>query len=258
MRIERRRGPFRTIDILLEEPTPAEIQQLLAAYDRVSILTHRPLPGTEGFRLRQKKTPLIRLGSDAEEVLRHFRDTVRNEVHRTERIEGFAVLLPDPNTAASYELYRNFEFTQGRAPISAEEFARFTVSTASLNGRLLSAVTFFQSGTAIRVRSIFSLRLGARTDADKDLYKIVGYASKRLVYEVCRYGIAHGATVVDLASINLTDPEKEPIARFKSGFGADIGDEYQYLHSTPRFRFFEGLAAVRARLRVFIHGVRGR
>lgn len=252
MRIDKQRGPFKSIEIFLEEVSPDEICELRKRYSRVTILSHRPLSGIEGFRLRQKKTPNIYLKNGLESVLSGFRDTVRNEVHRTERLEGFEVRLSDRDMNATYPLYRSFEFAQGRAPITKTDFARFICASAYFNGRLISGITFFQSGDKIRIRSIFSLRLNVRGLEDRELYKIVGFASKRLIYEVCRYGIAHDAKLVDLASINLTDPEKEPIARFKSGFGAEIEDEYQYLWSSRIYTALERIVGWVSKLRAKI------
>ena len=252
MRIIKRRGPFRTIDVFLEDVSFDEVRKLQKEYQCVSILTHAPLSGMEGFRLRQKKTPNIYLSDGPEAVLSRFRDTVRNEVHRTERIDGFEVRVPDPDRDAPYRVYRDFEFSQGRAPISKEEFSRFICAGAYLDGRFISGITFFQSNDKIRIRSIFSLRMDAKGSEDKELYKTVGFASKRLMFDICRYGIEHGAKVVDLASINLVDPEKEPIARFKSGFGALIEDEYQYIWIAPVFRSFSWFAGITSRARVLL------
>jgi hypothetical protein len=62
------------------------------------------------------------------------------------------------------------------------------------------------------------------------------------MFEICKYGQAHGAKLVDLASINLTDPAKKSIADFKSSFGGKIENEYQYIWSDGFFRLFEKLA----------------
>jgi len=249
MRLENRRGPFTTLDVFFESVSPEEIRNLCRKYARVTILAHHPVAGTQGFRLRQKKTPNIYVTDGLDAVFSRFRDTVRNEIHRTERIEGFEIRLPD-TADETYQMYRSFEFAQGRAPISRSAFARFVCAAAYLNDQPISGITFFQSGDIIRIRSIFSRRLNAKEMEDTEMYKTIGFASKRLIYEICRYGIEHGATLVDLASINLTDPDKEPIARFKSGFGAVIEDEYQYIWVSPIFSLAEKCAAAWSRIRV--------
>ncbi|MDD2785421.1 MAG: hypothetical protein PHS79_00840 [Patescibacteria group bacterium] len=251
MRLIKRKGPFKMIEMLLEELTVQEVAELKRQYQRISVLTHRSMD-LPGFRLRQKKTPNIYVDLPLDEVFGRFRDTVRNEIRRTERMEGFAVKLPDYDYERAYSLYCDFEFSQSRAPISIDDFKEYQLACAYLNGRLLSVVSFYQSGDKIRVRSIFSSRLAVKDDPE--LYKAIGFATKRLIYEICKYAQSSGAKLVDLASINLTDPAKEPIARFKSGFGAKIEDEYQYIYVSNIMRWAEYFAGLRAKLKVTLHG----
>lgn len=249
MRLIQKRGPFRRIDVLLETLSRNEIHALTRTCSALSVLTYQPIEGLSGFYLRQKMTPNIYLSAGIDAVLAGFRDTVRNEIHRTHRLDGFEIRTSADSVDAAYDVYRSFEFSQQRAPISKEEFQLFTCFSAWYQGVCVSGISFFQSGDRIRIRSIFSARMTTR-EQDKELYKIIGYASKRLVYEVCAYGCVHGVVSVDLASINLTDPEKASIARFKSGFGAVIEPEYQYIWTSWWFKGFQRLAALRARLRV--------
>lgn len=237
------------IEILLEEPTAQEVEDLKRKYQRISVLTHCPMDFS-GFRLRQKKTPNIYVDIPLDEVFGRFRDTVRNEIRRTDRMEGFSVKLPDGSYERAHSLYRDFEFSQGRAPISIDDFKKYQLACAYHDDKLLSVVSFYRSGNKIRVRSIFSARLAAKDDPE--LYKAIGFATKRLIYEICKYAQSHDVKLVDLASINLTDPAKEPIARFKSGFGAKIEDEYQYIYTHPVFHVLEGLASKLAKLRVIL------
>ena len=249
MRIIKHRGPFRAVEIFLEDVSISEIRNLQKQFQRISILVHRPLELSPVFRLRHKKTPNIHLEEGIEKVFFAFQRTVRNEIHKTERMENLEIRLPDHERESAFRAYQDFEFAQHRAPIQRSEFDQFILAGAYLDGRFISGITFFQTGSSIRVRSIFSLRLGLKELEDKELYRTIGNASKRLVYEICRYGISNGATIVDLASINLTDPAKKSIADFKGSFGAAIEDEYQYAWSSPIFRLMERCAAVAARVR---------
>ncbi len=252
MRILKQKGPFKSIEIFFEDLPLQEIRQICKTHSHVTVLSHHSIDGISNFRLRQKKTPNIYVREGAEVVFSRFRDTVRNEIHRTERIDNFEVRLPDTDTDAVYEMYRLFEFAQKRAPISRLDFSQYICASAYVDGRPISAITFFQSGDVLRVRSIFSLRLNAKSLEDRELYKVIGFASKRLIYEICRYAILCAAKVVDLASINLIDPEKESIARFKSGFGAVIEDEYQYIYSSSFYTIAEKIVGLKVRLYVFV------
>lgn len=252
MRIEQRRGPFRTLDMFFEQPSPVEIREMQKRYARISLLTHSARPDLFGFRLKQKVTPNIHLEEGIDAAFRRYRDTVRNEIRRTECLPGFEVRIPDPDNENAYRAYRAFEFAQGRAPISRKEFGAFVLAGAYLDGRFISGVTFFRSGGVIRIRSIFSLRLGAKDPKEKELYKTIGFASKRLIYEICAHAVRNNVSIVDLASINLTDPSKASIAHFKSGFGAAIENEYQYLWSSQLFQLLERFAALRSRFRILV------
>jgi len=247
MRLEERKGPFKTLDILLEEPSAQEVDALRKRYGRVGVLSHRPLDLSPGYRLKQKKTPNIYLEDSVETIFSRFRDTFRNEIHRSERLADFTVRIPDDQREEIYRLYRAFEIAQGRAPYPKKHIDQFQAASAYYQGRLISCVLFFVSGDKCRVRSIFSARLEAK-DANREQYQIIGYATKRLIFELCKYAKEQGIILVDLASINLTNPEREPIARFKSGFGARIEDEYQYTYSQGVFRFLERIAALKARV----------
>ncbi len=251
MRIIKQRGPFCAIDIFLEDISVAEIRMLQRTYDRISLLIHHPLEGLQEFRCKHKKTPNIYVTDAIEVVFSRFRDTVRNEINRTLRMPDLEIRIPDTTSSMAFEAYSAFEYSQHRAPISQKEFDVFLHAGAYFQGRFISGVSFFQEHNKLRIRSIYSIRLQAKDMADQQLYKIIGYASKRLIYEICTYAKEHGAILVDLASINLTDPEKESIARFKSGFGAHIEDEYQYIHASTAYRLFEHFATMRARFRVW-------
>lgn len=255
MRIEKRRGPFKMIDIMLEDDLrPSDLDLLKKDYHRITHLVYKGIEAPAGFRLRKKVTPLIDLSPEPEAILFKFRDTVRNEIHRTERLEGFEIKLPCHDLSEAYELYKNFEFSQGRAPVGFEEFSKFTFACAYYKQRLVSAVSFYQTGERVRVRSIFSLRLAARDEENGELYKIIGYATKALVFAVCKFAKGQGAKTLDLASINLTDPAKASIAVFKNGFGADLADENQYIYERPLVKSLNWLATVRAKFKVWRAG----
>ncbi|MCC7357360.1 hypothetical protein IT408_02520 [Candidatus Uhrbacteria bacterium] len=256
MRIEQKRGPFRIIDIFFEDLSLENIRELKKKYARITILHHHPQVHVPDFQLRQKLTPNIYLQDGMEAVFRRFRDTVRNEIHRTKKLPGFTIQLPDICPTEAYEIYRAFELSQKRSPISKQEFNLFTIVSARWKKKYVSGITFYQSENVIRVRSIFSSRMTALDEQNSELYKVIGYATKRLIYELCIYGITHQVIIIDLASINLTDPEKASIARFKSGFGAQIENEYQYSWRSSLFIFFEHISAMRAKVRVLFYQCR--
>lgn len=245
MRLSQSRGPFHILDIYLENLSLAELKNLQNHYSRISVLSHHPQPALEHLFIRKKKTPLIDLHGTPDEIFKRFRDTVRNEIRRTYKLPSLEIRVCASSYTDAYEMYAAFEYAQNRIPISKNEFCQYTLAVAYLNGVCISGITFFQSNNIARIRSIFSKRLNS-SELDQETYKIIGYASKRLMYEVCLYARDAGDHAFDLASINLNDPNKASIAAYKMGFGATIVDEYHYQWKSGTFRFMEKLTKIKA------------
>src|SRR5207244_4388578 len=103
----------------------------------------------------------------------------------------------------SYKLYAEFERAQGRVPVERSEMCLYRLFSAHYRGQLVSAVYVTEGRELLRIRSIFSRRL--ETD-DQDLRKVISNASRRVMWEVCRWGMANGFIGVDLASVNFGNP----------------------------------------------------
>lgn len=177
-----------------------------------------------------------------EEIFGKFNETVRNEIRRTFKTEDLYFKINDSNFEGAYELYKNFEYSQGRIPFPLSAMKGYKIFSAYYKNQLISLILYIDSFPYLRTRSICSRRL--QID-NKELYKIIGYASKRLVYEICKYGKENSYRLLDLASINLTDSKKSGVAQFKSGFGGKIEDEYTYIYKSKLFKFFEKLTQIK-------------
>ncbi|MDP2947297.1 MAG: hypothetical protein Q8N88_04215 [Nanoarchaeota archaeon] len=76
---------------------------------------------------------------------------------------------------------------------------------------------------------------------------MISIATRRLVYEVCKYGKEHNYKLFDLGSMpaDLKDKKKAGIAAFKGSFGGTLEDEYTYTYKSKLYKFFEKLVGVK-------------
>ncbi len=234
MLIKRRRFWFTVCHIILEDSLIDEVIQS-GIYDSITILSYKEhmLPH---FTVVTKNTALLDI-SDPKKTFTQFSHTTRNEIRKTYNEPRLAFVSEDKNTKELYTMYCAFELSQKRVPIDYNEFAKFTFFGAYLDGELISAISVVESMPYIRIRSIFSKRLN--TLSDKEKYKMIGYASRRLMYEICEWGHTHHFVSLDLASVNLTDTSKKGITGFKMSFGGQHANEYTYTYKSTFFVFFE-------------------
>jgi lipid II:glycine glycyltransferase (peptidoglycan interpeptide bridge formation enzyme) len=61
------------------------------------------------------------------------------------------------------------------------------------------------------------------------------YASRALIWKVCKWGKAHGRSMLDLGGINYTDASKAGIREFKQSFGGIEVDIGIYRYATRLF-----------------------
>ena len=207
----------------------------------VVALSYRDLTLTDFDRL-VKKTALIDLSTTLSEIFAGFNNTTRNEIRKTEKNNRLVFKIEDDNYEELYNLYKKFEFEQGRVPISFIEFREYPIFAAYLDDEPISAVSVFSGGKYVRIRSIFSKRLAVD---DKEIYKIISNASRRVIWDVCKWAKEQGFSFLDMASVNLNNPKTASIARFKMNFGGKLIKEYTYLHKSKTFRFFEKLVAIK-------------
>ena len=90
----------------------------------------------------------------------------------------------------------------------------------------------------LQVRAMFSKRMGVG-EKNKELYKLIGSATRRLIFEICKYGKEKGYEFVGLGSINYSTSQKANVANFKMFFGSREGEEYTYVYKSERFIFLE-------------------
>jgi len=228
---------FKKLDLILEDDFLVKISDSRGykKYGSVVALSYKILDLKDFFR-KEKNTSVIDLTQDIDTVFSKFSDTTRNEIRKTERNKELSFVQDDSNYDNLYILYKDFEFYQKRVPINTEQFKVHTIFSAYYKDKPISAVSVTKSDKELRIRSIFSKRL--KTD-DKEIYKLISNASRRVIFEVCKWGKENGFESLDMASVNMDNPKTQSIAKFKMSFGGDTVTEYTYIYKSELFSLFE-------------------
>ncbi len=203
------------------------------AYSYIVGISHKKLDLGPLVSVRRKKTINVYLTAQWDEIFRKFNDTARNEIRRTERMEELSFTLNDGNWNEVYAMYKAHRHAR-KLPMHPLSFLQFCMlCNAYWRGRLISTITCYDAKPYLRIQNIFS-RVAAD---DKELRRVAGFAARRLVSELCKYGNKNGYTLLDMASANVTDPNKAGITQFKNSFGGILEDEYTYTYKArvPRF-----------------------
>ncbi|HLC89721.1 MAG TPA: hypothetical protein VJG65_02050 [Patescibacteria group bacterium] len=224
---------FKTIRYALE-PWP-DLEKLKKNYAAIYLVSYekKDLPG---FSVKIKETPIIYLNRKIEEVFNSFNETTRNEIRRTfdDKIPGLKIIADDQNLDANYQLSKKFEYQQGRVPEKISMYRGCRLFSAYLDGEIISSIICYDNNQILRAKAICSKRL---TVEDRETYKIISYATRRLIYEACQWGIKNNYQCFDLGSVNFA---KENLAQFKLSFTKDLVTEYTY---TYKSQWFELLAS---------------
>jgi hypothetical protein len=230
---------LRTVSISFEDEKVPEI--LKGGYSLIRILSYNEL-NLPTFEKLVKTTALIDLAVSSEDIFKRFNDTTRNEIRRTYSMPELKVENHEEISAQSYILYSNFEFAQGRAPRNKTDLSPCREFDAFYNGEIISCIYVTEARPYLRIRSIFSKRLAVE---DRELMKIIGYATRRLMYEICLWGKENGYASLDLASVNFNNPETASITKFKMSFGGKVVNDYTYIYRSRWFSFFERMAFIK-------------
>lgn len=231
---------FKTIFIVFEDE---KIKETLASgrYDSVVGITRTDLQIPLGGRVgrRDKTTAVIDLARTEDELFTAMNDTTRNEIRRTYKMTDLKIVEKDANRSGVYDVYAKFEYSQGRVPFPESNMKDCVIFSAYFKGELISSAYLDVGGNALRIRYLFSKRL--KTE-DTELYKTIGFAGKRLIWEMCVWGKKNNFASLDLATVNLTDTAKAGITKFKMSFGGRLAPEYSYVYKSKLFVWFEKLA----------------
>ena len=226
---------FCTIRVIFDD---AMLRRVLdeRRYSYITGLSYDGAFSGNGVSRKAKKTVVVNLQKAEEETFRAFNDTSRNEIRRTESMHEFRFAVPDSARDAIWRLYRDFESRSSR-PVRAQRYFRHHLFMgAYYNDTLVAAIILYDSHPILRVNAIVA--------RDKESFperKYVGYATRRLIWEACKYGMLHGYELLDLGGINLTEKTKAGITAFKMSFGGELMEEYTYTYKSPVFNFLRKL-----------------
>jgi len=207
-------------------------------------ISHHTLNLPRNVAVKRKKTINISLAGSFDDIFKHFNDTARNEIRRTFEITEFSFTVNDGNYKEVYLLYRLFRIAKKLKLRPLAFLASGLLFSAYYKSELISTITCYDAFPYLRIQNIFS-----KLDrGDRDVRRLVGYATRRLIYEICRYGNMQGFSLLDLASANFTNPAKAGITQFKSSFGGIVADEYTYTYRSGILRFLGGIRLLGKRL----------
>ena len=89
-----------------------------------------------------------------------------------------------------------------------------------------------EDNNVMRLAQIASMR---NSDIDKSLKKLISNASRRIIFEICKYCIKKNYHFFDLGIVNLTDKNKKGIVNFKMSFTDELIKTYIYRFETEKF-----------------------
>lgn len=240
MIIEQKKLFFRTLSIVLED------DKILPAYNSkkyssIIALSYKDL-NLPLFSKYSKPTLCIDLTKDTDVIFSSFNDTTRNEIRKTHKIPELSFSMHETPSLQSYEVYKKFEYSQGRVPVAFSALAQMPSFEAYYNGEIISCIYVMECNPYLRIRSIFSKRIEAE---NRQMYNIIAYATRRLVWDICEWGKKNNFVSLDLASVNIDNPKTKSIARFKMSFGKDLIPEYTYIYKSTMFMLFERFAFIK-------------
>jgi hypothetical protein len=206
--------------ILSERAEPEELEALKRKYSYINVYCYSPFI-CSGFHSRIQPTLLINLSQDLDQIFGNFNANTRNHVRHAEKNSDLEPKVLDTAADTSYKFYNWIKSMDGAHPDLKREFFRCHLFNAYWKGNMIVTMSFYDNGRYIRSKHIASSRKLMGKDA-----KVVAHASRALIWEVCKWGKAHGRGVFDLGGINYTDASKAGIREFKRSFGgieADVG-----------------------------------
>lgn len=229
---------FRSLRVLYQNENLKELLNK-NKYDFITVISYNKLGlEKEGYSLKHKKIANIALNGTTGEILERFSRRTKQEIMATYKINKFEVRIPDLNFKETYKLYKNFERAQGRKPWRKESFDRVINFNAYYRGELIASVPCYNLAPYLQVRAIFSKRL-TNGNENKEIYKLIGSATRRLIFEICKYGKENSYRFVGLGSVNYSTLQKANVANFKMFFGSELGDEYTYTYKSSKFLVLE-------------------
>ncbi|MFZ6012423.1 MAG: hypothetical protein ACOYXT_18915 [Bacteroidota bacterium] len=207
--------------IILESATADVTQELKDRYD-YSFVVSMGLFSDPDYEVLQKKSCMIDLTQDLDKIIGNFNSTSRNEYRRSERTEGLVFQTSYEDFEKYYTFYAACENDRGWYPVPPDELKNSFVFSASYHQEFISGMSCYAHEKRLRVSRIYSLKRSNQSAAlNNTLY---GSAAKRIVVEICKFGIERGYHTLDLGGVDLSDQVKSGITQFKLSLGGEVAD----------------------------------
>jgi hypothetical protein len=210
-------------------------------YSLISIISYQKLNIDDSFYKKQKKIVNIYLDCSMDDIFKRFNHSTQLEIKKTYKMDGFRFEMEDENLSGTYNLYKEFEYAQGRIPWRLETFKNTKLFNAYYNDELISAIPCYDLHPYLQARAMSS----GRYTNDKEMQKIAGYATRRLILEICKYAKDKRYVFFGLGSINQSTAQKANVSQFKGFFGGRVEDEYHYTYKSGIYRMFEKLISIK-------------
>lgn len=188
-----------------------------------------------GFETIPKNACLIDLSKGLDNAFAQFNATSRNEVRRAQKMQQLTFVTGIQEDFSSYfEFYKTCEHARGWFPAPESELRNSLIITAYFEEKPISGMSAYAHEGRLRIGRIYSLK---RQNNERQLTNLVfGCAAKRIVYEYCRYASEHGFHSLDLGGVDLHDPAKAGITRFKLSLGGKVWPVTIARHANARFK----------------------
>lgn len=219
--------------VITDAVDPGEAKELKKKSSYIHIYAYKKA-GLPDFRMRIQPTYIIDLTKSEGEIFSGFNETCRKHIRRAERNSDLGFTALDGDFYASHSFYKKFKVADGAIPDIKKEFVNCLFFNAYYKGKMLVSMSFYDNGVVLRAKHAASPRKEMGEES-----KIVAHASRKLIWEVCKWGRSHGRKKFDLGGLNFADSAKAGINEFKRSFGGDLAEVYIYKHETPLFVYFK-------------------
>ena len=218
------------IRTVMHTVTAGELASLQKKHHYIYLVSYVKCAAPRGCTRTEKHTAVIPLTDAPDAILARFKKNTRNEIRKSEHIPELTFRVDDTNRRESYAVYAHAKTVDGALLSLKREFSQCLLSNAYWKGKMIVSIASYRADGILRFKTIASLR----KDEDMDP-RIIGYATRRLVWEICMYGKEKGYTTIDLGGINFSQNAKKGIAQFKQSFGGDVIPEYTYRYESRIF-----------------------
>lgn len=189
----------------------------------------------EDYHTVAKNSCIIDLSKGLDECFSKFHPTSRNEVRRADKITelSFHQSINDFDFDTYYAFHTACEHDRNWFPVPPEELKQSIVFSATYNGELIAGMSCYAHENRIRVGRIFSNKRSKQSEVLTNL--VYGVASKKIVYEICKYAASNNYISLDLGGVDLNDPTKAGITKFKLSLGGDVLPVTLARHTSSNF-----------------------